>query len=427
MFGVARHNMYRPPYVSSGGQLIALYDWTTGGLAAGWSYGGGANGTKWNAAGHLVAGSAGRVSYDPASLVCKGLLLEEARTNYTLQSLDLSNAAWSPYSMTVTGNSTASPDGTVNAAQLTAPAAGSFSASADGPTAAETLLAPAHAAASCFVKDISAGFAFMACRPSSNNYFSSNFDITTPAVSGAMNVGATSGTGIMQRIDAVGGGWMRMMMAGFTGDTLSYSPDIDMTQAGGVGNGGGINTNGDIFYSAASAFSIYAWQYQLEQGDFPSSPIPTTSAPVTRSGDTASIALPVNVNAMVLTGTTAIYIGSGQTQILAQWDDGTDTNYVRVIRNALNEIHVQSSTGADLNLGTVAHYAAFKLAVRFFSGDFAASLNGAAVVTGSSVMPAVNTLRAGSNVAGTSYWMGHLGTAAWWSTLSNADLQAKST
>jgi hypothetical protein len=50
------------------------------------TFSGGANGTRVNAAGLIVAASAPRYDYDPVTHEAKGLLIEESRTNYLIQS-----------------------------------------------------------------------------------------------------------------------------------------------------------------------------------------------------------------------------------------------------------------------------------------------------------------------------------------------------
>ncbi|MBO9377927.1 hypothetical protein GG804_14225 [Sphingomonas histidinilytica] len=49
-------------------------------------FSGGANGTRVNAAGQIVAASAPRYDYDPITREARGLLIEESRTNYLIQS-----------------------------------------------------------------------------------------------------------------------------------------------------------------------------------------------------------------------------------------------------------------------------------------------------------------------------------------------------
>ena len=61
-----------------------------------------------------------RFDYDPVTLACKGLLIEEQRVNLLTYSDDFSNAAWTKTNATVTANAVAAPDGTTTADTLTA-------------------------------------------------------------------------------------------------------------------------------------------------------------------------------------------------------------------------------------------------------------------------------------------------------------------
>lgn len=140
---------------------------------------------------------------------------------------------------------------------------------------------------------------------------------------------------------------------------------------------------------------------------FQSSYVPTTSAQVTRARDSLTLAVSsfnfsALVGILVLEGITAA--GSG-TLVFAQFDDGTEDERIRIERNASNEIHCIVTDGGvaqcDLNLGAVANSTAFKVAFAWKANDFAASLNGAAVVTDvSGTLPTVTTLRIGSGVTG---------------------------
>jgi len=59
-----------------------------------------------------------RFDHDPITLACKGLLIEESRTNLALRSDDLANATWTQLQATITANTIASPDGSTNADRL---------------------------------------------------------------------------------------------------------------------------------------------------------------------------------------------------------------------------------------------------------------------------------------------------------------------
>ncbi len=56
-----------------------------------------------------------RIDFDPVTRLCRGLLIEEQRTNLTIRSDDFANAAWAKTAVTATSDQTTSPDGSVNA------------------------------------------------------------------------------------------------------------------------------------------------------------------------------------------------------------------------------------------------------------------------------------------------------------------------
>jgi hypothetical protein len=62
--------------------------------------------------------SAARYDHDPISLIGKGLLLEEARTNLALRSEEFDNASWIKTNSTVTADGAISPDGTMDAYKI---------------------------------------------------------------------------------------------------------------------------------------------------------------------------------------------------------------------------------------------------------------------------------------------------------------------
>lgn len=147
---------------------------------------------------------------------------------------------------------------------------------------------------------------------------------------------------------------------------------------------------------------------------FPSSYLATTSSTVARADDSVTLAtsafpFSATVGTIFFEGTTPL--GAG-TQTLCQIDDGSEAERFRLIRNASNQIRFVVTDGssdvADLNLGTVAHNTAFKVAVSWAASDFVGSLNGAAAVTDTSgTLPTVTTLRLGSSFTG-EHFFGHI-------------------
>lgn len=113
-------------------------------------------------------------------------------------------------------------------------------------------------------------------------------------------------------------------------------------------------------------------------------------------------------------GTVLVAARTGATsgsQVVLQIDDGTNTNRIQIVREASTNVRGVITTGGvqvcAVVAGTVADNTSFRLAFGFRANDFAASLNGAAVVTDTAGgMPTgIVAARVGSAVAGFT-WLG---------------------
>jgi hypothetical protein len=76
--------------------------------------------TRTNEKGLLetVASGAPRIDYDPVTLACKGLLVEEERTNLLTYSEQFDNAAWAKGGASILANAAIAPDGNMTADKL---------------------------------------------------------------------------------------------------------------------------------------------------------------------------------------------------------------------------------------------------------------------------------------------------------------------
>lgn len=224
-----------------------------------------------------------RIDYDPVTHVCKGLLIEEERTNLCKYSNDFRTTAQAgetrPWtltgSITTTAGAADSPLGAGTATKLVLGTGMSFISS----TLVQSYSKPAESifhTESIYLK----ASEFNACRIIIR-------DTATSANSGDCRINLSTGTfsfdpsasGTFSNASGVienkGDGWYRVSLTVKTGTETSINARIycyNMT--GSVGDG---------------ASGIYIAGSQFEQAKNSSSYIPTTSAAVTRSADLASI------------------------------------------------------------------------------------------------------------------------------------------
>ena len=185
---------------------------------------------------------------------CPSILLEPQRTNLFLRSEEFDNASWNKTRTTITGNQATAPDGSNNADLLTGDGTGT-SYIFDG-----VFMYSATYYVSIFVKNING-----------NNFTIQNFSQSGTAIFDLTNGTVTSTSGSMSDAKIVQNpnNWYRV------------SAKITSTLGGANANiGFGVkNYSGDQFY---------IWGAQIEEGAYPTSYIPTTTATVTRNADAIS-------------------------------------------------------------------------------------------------------------------------------------------
>ncbi len=208
--------------------------------------------------------------------VCRGLLIEESRTNVMLQSENF-GTTWTSNQLNVTGspaylNVATSPDGSTTADKIIA----NSTTSTHQFRQSVTLVAGTTYSLSCYFKAAEQQFASFQVFGTANGSvdWSSLFNISSTPSVGYFN-GFTSAS-----IVAVGSGWNRCTVV-FTA-TASGSLGVRIGGSKGV-------TLGDNTYLGDDTSGILVWGAQLEAGPFATSYIPTTTGSVVRSADVCSI------------------------------------------------------------------------------------------------------------------------------------------
>jgi hypothetical protein len=204
--------------------------------------------TRVNARGlvETLAANMPRFDFDPVTLACRGLLVEEQRTNLLTYSEQFDHANWgAKINCTVTANAATAPDGNATADALTRTATGNH-------YIAQGYTTTSHA----------------------NKTFTFSVWVKAGTLTGdvALIIKDNSSTVAGIEIFTPSSTWQRCSVTG----TFGASPAANISVFIDPGNDTG--SAGD---------TLLLWGAQLEEGAFVSSYIPTTSAAATRSADLA--------------------------------------------------------------------------------------------------------------------------------------------
>lgn len=367
-----------------------------------------------------------RIDFDPVTSECKGLLIEEQRTNLLTYSEQFDNAVWGCTYATVTSNSLVAPDGSQTADKLVE----------TGGTGAlprfswnQNITNATIYTISIYAKEVS-GSAKRYLQIHANSGFTqvssggsqgANFDLSSGTV--------TLTNGFTASISAVGNGWYRCTVitsasnsttAGFR-IALQDNPTAEMAAV----------------WSPTGTGSIALWGAQLEVGSFPTSYIPTTTAQVTRAADST----------VMTGGNFSSWYKQDEGTFFADYILGADNSSLGVLYiydgvTLNNNISMRYSTGtiaqymvnssgiSQVNL-TSSGYSApgkYKRAVVYAKDSFQQGINGVlpSSEATSGKVPLVTTLVIGAeNTAGSNSINGHICRIAYYpKRLSNTNLQA---
>jgi len=349
-----------------------------------------------------------RIDFNPSTLVCNGLLIEDQRTNSILQSEDFSTTWSITGTASISTNVTSSPAGTITADKfilgntITSGSAAFFQSVTKAATATTYTT-------SVFVKAAEFNSLRLILRDTATA--GNNVEAYFNAATGAIAFGPTANgtfTGASATISAVGNGWYRVTLTGTTSTETSVNVRMLVYQ-NGTGTATGNGSDG-----------ILIWGAQLEAGAFPTSYIPTTTTALTRNADVASMTGTnfsswYNASEGTLYAEGFVYTAPANTvnPCLFSIDDNTGSNRIQLYR--ANGNGNPNAGLAVVNGGTIqalitagnTQFQNGKIAGAYKVNDFAASVNGATPVTDSSgTVPVVTQMQIGigpalANVNGT--------------------------
>jgi hypothetical protein len=328
-----------------------------------------------------------RFDYNPTTGESLGLLIEESRTNYFLNSDSNNPSKWNAYpGVTITTSTTTAPDGSSNAIRIQATTSGQY--------AERTWVAP-----------------------------------TTNTYSGSIYIRSRTGTDQSVRIDFSG--------AGTTVQTVPSSGDwVRLRDT----HGSTANAGGRYFYIQSligETLDVDVWGEQIELGSFPTSYIPTSGSTVTRNADEASIT-GTNFSGWYNQSEGTVFANCsflGFTTLPIVWslkDNLNNSNdLIAVFAKTSGQIrYVSNDTSVtqwskDM-VGSVALNTPVKTASAYKINDIAFSVDGASILTdaAATITTAIDRLHLGYVYTGTQQLTGHISRLTYWpKRLSDIELQ----
>lgn len=342
-----------------------------------------------------------RFDYDPVTLACKGLLIEEARTNLFTYSEQFENVAWTKTASSISADAVAAPSGATTADKLVE----------DGTNGAHYV---------SVLKAVTSGTAYTlsvfakagertALTLQFVNQFAANsavFNLSTGAITSQSGVSAAS-------ISAAGNGWYRISISATATATGSTRTVIYLT------------VGASVSYQGNGTSGAYIWGSQLEAGAFVTSYIPTVAASLTRNADIATIT-GANFSSFWAAsqgGTLVQATPSTVTGVrpLVQFDDTTANEIIALQGNTTSpELYIvdDGSPQAQIDAGTIAANTAYSLTGWWALNDCKVRKDSDAVVTDTTAtIPTVTQMRIGSD--GTDYLNGTFATVNYYDKFSS--------
>jgi hypothetical protein len=386
------------------------------------AYSGGAGGTRVNGVGQIVAANGMRFDHDPVTMACKGLLVEEQRTNLLIQSAAFDSASWNGAagsSYVVSPNVLTAPDGTLSADILIVPNGSVLALTAGKYLAAQAqsqnagLLAAGTYTFTAYAKQ--GAYDILQLRVGSNTTLSAgNYGIAQfSLVDGSVLSSSGAESAVVASSQALSGGWFRL--------SVTFTTIAAHAMFAGFWIWNSTPAAGD------GASGTYVWGAQLEAGAFAASHIPTAGAQVTRPAD----------NALLTDSNFTAWFNPAQGTFAAEFDATPAPAQANgVLGNSVNQSFLYSNNahvitaydGAQVNTA-VSGIGSHKAASSYTAGSrMAITADNAAPVVAAHCAAgytSVGSVFLGSISASSGFANGHIRRVRYWGTqLPDASLQA---
>lgn len=213
----------------------------------------------------IVPSGVPRIDFDPVTLECKGLLIEEERTNLLIYSENFDNAVWTKTRCSITPNVIIAPDGTLTADKLVEDTTASVSHPLQ---CGVTVAANTSVTLSVFAKAGERGFVILRLSPDGTNLIACGFDLTN-GIAGTVVLGG-NGTGASATITADENDWYKCSLSGIPSTTVANPIAVFYPSTSASYSGTG------FIYTGDGTSGLYIWGAELNAAAFPASYIPST-------------------------------------------------------------------------------------------------------------------------------------------------------
>jgi len=246
------------------------------------------NATYFNNAGVLTtaASNVPRFDYNPTTLACNGLLIEQASTNLLTYSSAIGGTNWSNFGTapTLTLNAAVAPDGTTTATKSVPGTAAGFYDT----TQLFSYTAGSYYTLSVWVKQSGTGYTIIHLQMYDPNATYGGYPNAWIQITGNGSVLSTSNSGTASNasatVTAYPNGWYRCTLSGIPSSASSPTTSIYAVIRPSLVNGdNNMGSGGD------GTSGYYYWGAQVEKVAFPTSYIATASSTATRAYDSLSM------------------------------------------------------------------------------------------------------------------------------------------
>ncbi len=353
-----------------------------------------------------------RFDYVPATLACKGLLIEEARTNLALYSTQFDDVSWTKVESTVSANSSNAPDGTLSADKFI-PSTNNVS----NHLIRTNLVAPiGNNAWSVFVAPAGYSWVRLLGVKGDGTQYSAYFNVTTGVVG---TVGASTTATIE---GPFANGFYRCSIASTVTSALGIAQNqfIYAASADNTATFAGDGTSG-----------YHLWGAQAEAGAFATSYIPTTTLPVLRNADVVEMT-GTNFSSWYNQTQGTFVVGftpdggltSNSTRVLTVSQSGAAARVVDISFLGTNWVTFNGTATTTIGAASVTTTPQ-RIAVAYASANYGYVLNGGTVATNSSALVNAPTLMSIGSVISTNQLNGHIQTISFYpQRLTNAEIRA---